>query len=774
MGIGEGAFGPFLAGLERASSATQLMADQVGRVADAWGAATAAVERYGSAAGVAAGAGGRGGPPGGSDGAGGGGGTGGRGRPGGAEREAARQLAEDRRNAEAINRNETQIYSRQEAAARRENAERDRMMNDGPIGPIDRPYWGENDDWANAHAENRNDDAVRNAQRREAEYENNDRRMRDRESSVAAGAMAGHVGGVLHGMAPLVAGVAGFEAEKSAMEEQIALKQALIGINITDDMPEYAAAYERLQNLAYTSTKGTKFSNVEAAKTLREALPVLAMEGNEALNTADQTFPIALRLGELSSHRGKGTIGSEAVAAEEFAHLEQNYEPKHMVQSLDQINAIAMKNDTSVRAQLNIMKYGIPTAMMAGIDPEKAAGEIGAAELRMGATTTAGTGYSQWLLGGMIFKGKAGAGQSREHQQRAHAAEHELENALKLQSPEAARTHVTSMHTDAHDAALVRLGIFSKQGDLLAKTATGGYDEDRVKVLMAEYAASHSREDTIATMAKAFETRGARFGEAFLNPEMIEREKAQIQTFKNAPPVEKELAGLSGTAMQQFEQMLANISNTGNILATQTLPGLNAAFQTMNTALIGFNTFLREHKGISEVAGYGALGAAGAGALGLAGAGVKALWRFSGARAVTSGISSLLGGGGGAAGGAAIGEEALAGLGTGSLLGPMGLLGGGMLAAGAAAGAMNAPMVDDFGRPVGTWGGRPSTTAMPPPSNTQMTVTLGPVTMNGVPDDSVLHALLAKLTSGLRDAMSHMTSDPGGPSMSAFTQPGGF
>ena len=47
----------------------------------------------------------------------------------------------------------------------------------------------------------------------------------------------------------------------------------------------------------------------------------LIFTGQEGLEKFAQIYPFALRLGELSSMRGKGSLEQEAVAGEEFAHL---------------------------------------------------------------------------------------------------------------------------------------------------------------------------------------------------------------------------------------------------------------------------------------------------------------------------------------------------------------------------------------------------------------------------------------------------------------------
>lgn len=781
MGIGEGAFAPMMAGIEKASSATKLMIDQVGLLRDAWGAAADAAVRYGSAAGEGAGAG-RGGA--------GAGGRGG-GRRGGLtdeereEREAQRQLAEDRRNAEAINRNEDQIYSRQEAAARRENIDRTRAENDGPIGPRPRPYWGDDDDWANAHTEDRNFNAVRSSERRadtEADRADNIRR---RDAQRRLSAFGGHAGGVVSGMGPLIAGISGWEAESAAMHEDQNIRQTLTALGITDDMPEYGPAYKRMHTLAYEEVKGTKFSNAEAAKINLASIPVLAKTGEAGLNAAEAVSPLALRLGELSAQRGGFNAANEAVAATEIAHLEQRFEPEQVLKTFDIVNAAARTTHTSILHQQEIDRYGIPTAMMLGIDPDKAIKDIASAQLRLGSTTTAGTGYSQFLLQATHFKGASGAGLSADKAKAMHQEEREFEHNLRLESPKDYADHQrrkTKKGLNAHDQALVDLGIYSKDGKLMAADEHGNLSDEKIKEDILAYADKHhERTGPMGWGTKvddAFGVRGGRYAAAYGERDdkgvaYLDREREQNRAFSGAVPVAKELEGLTHGPLQEFQQFIANIANTGNILATETLPGINRTFTFLNTHLIGFNDWLTQHQGVTTALGYGAATAAATTTLGVLGAGASIMWRYSGAKAIARGVSGLLGAGGEAAG-ALSGGEAVLGA---PLLGPLGLLAGVGLGAGGAAGAMNMPFLDDQGRVLGSWGTKdeshnPAFAGMK--GATTITVSLGPVTMYGVPDDSSLRGIIGKITDGLKTQLAAMGSDAQGTHQSPYVYPGGL
>ena len=163
------------------------------------------------------------------------------------------------------------------------------------------------------------------------------------------------------------------------------------------------------------------------------------------------------------------------------------------------VNAIARRADTSILRQQRIMGYGIPVAIDAGIDPDQAIAEMGAAEQIFGATTRVGTGYSQFLLGALHVGGGINAHLARARKE----GEKHFEEALKLEGGDVAG-HRASMHGSAHDAALRALGITNSRGDLQDVTATGALDEQRIKEQIATYARTHSSEEVVNTLTGAF------------------------------------------------------------------------------------------------------------------------------------------------------------------------------------------------------------------------------------------------------------------------------
>lgn len=805
MGIGEGAFAPMLLGIERASSATKLMIDQIGAVADAWGRAATAAQRYGTAAGS------------GAAGAGSGGGRGGprdeglygppvRDRYEGyneALRDNQRYDREQRMNADALNRNEDQIYSRQEAAARREKAARDLALNDGPIGPVSRPYWGQGEEWANAAEENRrwrqSDDGLSIpppprtgitdfTRAREPLGPREQFDFTDADKGAAVGAAAarrgGHGagmgfrgevgshgfrgGGVIHGLGPFIALGAVYGGGKSAMQEDRALAQALQEMGYDPREPGFQLKMDEMRGKVAEATAGTIYSEAHGAS----VLPGTAGQFSGLFNTPQErrtayqaVLPPALKFAEVAEQYHRGTIGESYKAGIGYLAMTNQTTEKGAETGLSQLLALSLATGDTIAQEQNVLKYSLPVGKAAGADPVETAALTGFMEILGFRGTTAGTGVGQMIMGLTGTGGPLAAQQRREKDMGR-----EFSNILHLNPRE--MHAVKESRGKEHDIALKSLDLLDpKTGKISDQIAPGGHLA--IQPFIEHVSGALQRMTPMQgldSLRNAFTVRGSREAAELKDTETIKRLLDFFGTMKAAPSVDDLQKQLATRPLQQFEQMLANVANIGNTLATATLGPLNTAFMTLNGYLAGFNTFLKTHQGVTEAAGWTGLAMGGAAALGVAGSGVRALWRYSGARAVASGVSSLLGGGAAPV----IGEEALAGIGGGSLLGPMGLLGGGLLAAGGAAGAMNAPMVDDFGRPVGTWGGRPSTTAMAAPSNTQVTVNLGPVTMHGVPDDSSLRGIIDTLTKGLRDTLSHMTSDATGSSMSPYTQPGPF
>ena len=644
-------------------------------------------------------------------------------------------------------------------------------------------------------------------EREEPLPEGRERPVRERKSgahgriSATESGLGGHA--VMDvGLGTLAAGWGLFKSEESAMEEQKNITETLAGINVTPDDPKFKEDYDRLHQMLIDKTRGTKYSNLQASKIMLESLPTLGLSGDASVDAATNTdiFQTALNAGELSAFRGKGEPGAEAKASFQFAHLMGEFEPDKMSKLIDMVNAIAFRTGSSIATQESIMKYAAPIGLLAGLPVQDTVGIVGSAENRLGDTSTAGTGFSQFILGGMAWKGETAHGLKKHQQDAARAAEKDLEAAVRL-DPSLSREHDaarTQAGLNRHDQAIVDLKIRDRAGHLLpgAMDATGDYSERKVEELVKEYAAHHTKEEVTRVMSAGFETRGARFAQPFTTAEGIEREHQQMESYKNAPTVKKELETLQNLPIQQFEQMLSNLANTGNILATETLGPLNTLFKTTNSLLIGFNDFLTHHQGVATAIGDTALGGA---ALGIAALGVgvgRYIWKNTGAPLVRGGKWLMSRGGvptaaESAEGGANLLGESLLGEGGAAAGGGLALplLGAGALLGGAyLAGSVGSPMFDEFGRqisgppafptspPQATLPGpRAGTAATSGPSGSSgpasITITIHNI-MNGVADPATYQGLLDKFTASIKSAIGNATSDSHGTGMSQYVSGG--
>jgi hypothetical protein len=616
-------------------------------------------------------------------------------------------------------------------------------------------------------------------------------------SAIGGGAVAGRAtargrGGLLHGMAPLIEAGGVYEAYKSAMQENYSQRQTVATLGYDPDSEEGSLADQRLRSMLYDQTKGTIFSEAEASAALRRVRPILGLTGQEGMQRAEGIFPSALRLGELSKMRGKGDVSGEAAAGAELAHLMQNFEPTEVEKSLDIVNRAAKATDTSILAQESIFKYGLPVGMAAGVDANKTLAEMAVAEQSLGATSTVGTGYAQFILGALKTKGGTPAHLAGS----ARTVEREFEHALKLEGEDVGKVH-KEIRGSAHDTALHALGITDAGGKLLDVTKDGRLDEDRIKEQIAAYAATHQRQDTLNTLTNAFGVRGMRYAERYAEQGYIERERQQIATITSGQTVRQEQQTLSQAPLQQFEQMLANMNNIGNTLANTTLPGVNTALMTLNSGLIGLNDFLKGHPGVAEGAGYGLLGVAGLGIAGLAGKVLSPAW------GVAKAIGGLFGlGGGAAAGGAtAAGEGGLM-----SALWPVGLIGGigagvnwltGKAADVIEGGIFGKESVEQRHKTEQQWnsnllhwlgsmfatpaaaaenGANTTTPRAQAPDRAQQPAQAGPttvnqtisITVNGVPSEEGYRGIISRITGELRHALETATGPAQGTFVSGY------
>lgn len=504
----------------------------------------------------------------------------------------------------------------------------------------------------------RYDNDRRSAERENREYDERERlRVRDAQPDVnfsdtieagGAGYVGGRagsggrghgrtpVGGILHGMAPLIEGAGVYESEKHAMQEDLAIRNTLIeGLHITPEQgqEQFQKAMQDMRQIALDASRGTIYSESRAA----EAMPVLARElgftGQEGMQKFSQIYRPALQAAEVAQQTGLGGLDSSLSASVEYAHMTGAYDPKELEQHLNVLRSIAQLTNQTMHGEESILKYSVPIGMAGGMNADDAAIQTGFLQQQGFNSSTAGTGLSAVILGALNSGG--GIGAHLEHTRKQ--MEHEFANTLHLDPKAAEEQH--GGKGSAHTAALAALGI-TQGGHLTTVDDKGNFDIQKLQEDIRNYARTHSHQEVLNTLHDAFGTRGERVAAIYAEQDSGVRQGRFQEAVRTSPTANQIQTDLSQAPMQQFEQMLANISNIGNTLATPTLSGLNDALKLVNVSLSAFNDFLKNHGDVATGVGYGALAAGTAGALGLGGR-VMSVVRRAG--------SAMLGGGGAAA-----------------------------------------------------------------------------------------------------------------------------
>ena len=451
-----------------------------------------------------------------------------------------------------------------------------------------------------------------------------------------------HAGGLVAGMLPLAEAFAGYESYKASMEEDLAIRNALIeGLHIRPDSPEFAQAFQRMHQIASDASGGTVFSQAKTAI----AMPVMARElgftGQEGMEKFAQIFRPALQAAEVAQMTGLGSIDHSLSASVEYAHMTGAYDPKELEQHLNVLRSVAQLTNRSMGAEETILKYSVPIGIAAGMDADQTAISTGFLQQQGFNSSTAGTGLSALILGALNTGGGIGA-----HLETVRRTmEHQFANALNLKPEEAREAH--GGRGSEHVAALHALGILNAGGSLTTVDQHGNFDLHKLEQDIYTFSQGHTHQVVLDTLHAAFGTRGERVAGIFTEQGAMQREERFGQAVSTSPTAREIQSDLAQSPMQQFEQMLANLSNIGNTLATATLPLVNTTLQTLNDGLSGLNDLLQQHPVAAEVGGYGLAGAIITGVLGFGGRMARGAGRILGL--------SRLGGVGRAATGAAEG-----------------------------------------------------------------------------------------------------------------------
>lgn len=376
-------------------------------------------------------------------------------------------------------------------------------------------------------------------------------------------------------------------------------------------------------------------------------------------------------------------------------------------------------------------------------------------------SSTAGTGLSAMILGALNTGGGIDA-----HLERARRSMNaEFEHSLHMTHAQSLAREGTSR--SAHVAALRALGITDAHGNLTTVDQHGNFDLAKLEQDIYQFAQTHTHQEALEALHGAFGTRGERIAGIFTEPDAMQREQ-RFRNAVNTSPTASQIQGdLSQASMQQFEQMLANLSNIGNTLATSTLQPLNATLKATNQLLQGFDGWLQQHHTATEATAGGLLGLGGLMLFG----GIRGAARLFGltragsaGRAVAGAAETgLLARAWPILLGSALWNVNPADFGLGVLNETPGQAASGIwhwLAGGpASSGAPRQPP-----------GGAAATAQ--PQAPQQVHVNVGPISMNGIADQSTFESLLSKLTDAIKAALAHTSGAGGGSDLSPFTGAG--
>lgn len=617
------------------------------------------------------------------------------------------------------------------------------------------------------------------------------------------------VGGRGHGhVAALVEGIAVYEAMKAGASEEQSIDIALLrGFNL-DPRTATDAQKNSLRELAARAAEGTSFSQTEVAGGMSVLAAPLGFTGEQGMKDFTGIFEVAAKAAEAAKQLKFGTFEGSLAGGVEFAHQMRAYKPEELAPAMNLLGKITetLPHGDMEREAL-VMGYVVPQARALGADPTEAMTAVGFLQQSGLQNTVAATTLRQMLIGQMKAGGPMGAHLESSKRALQHDMR-ELESSLSLKP--GALGHVGgSAKESEHVKALHDLGLTDSKGNLQDMNKEGGVDINRMMTLLAQSREKMTPVEFGKALYGAFGVRGETGGAIIADA--LPQYQAYQARIGAMPNLDEQLKMIQGNAVQLTGQALARTADLGNEIGTTLLPSL----KKFDEAIIATTGFLKglvtgHPEATAAVVGGGIAASIIGGIMAMRGMAGKLGHFFAEGSSERGGaglraVGAELGGGGigPRAISAAPGLTGLASslvVGTGAELATNWFLGSladkltdSVFGKGTAEKwakeeieakrrfALNPEIV--AGPHVPTWGLGPRLSGTPrsdplssgePRAAANVTVTLGPVTMQGVPDDSSLHALLKKLTDGLRDALSHMTSDAHGPDMSMYTQPGPF
>src|SRR5487761_2625293 len=601
--------------------------------------------------------------------------------------------------------------------------------------------------------------------------------------AAAGGGAASHgSGGLLGGMAEIGEVAAGYESAKQSMEEDLALRNALIeGFHFKDNTPAFHKGMQQLRDTVHTGSEGTIFSESRVA----QALPFMAREsgfvGEKGLAEFQRVFKPALQAAEVAKMSHLGGLEDSLSASMEYAHMTGTYDPAGVEQRLNVLRSIAQLSRHSMRGEESILKYSVPIGMAAGIGADETAMMTGFLQQRGFNSSTAGTGLSAMILGAL----RTGGGINAHLESTRSHVEQQLKSALGLKPEEAMAGRARGTQ---HVSALEQLGIESG-GHLTAVDQHGNFDFGKMVAEINHYAASHTHQQVLQALHDAFGVRGERVASTFIGPDSMQQLARYNRAVQTSPTAREIQTDLARSPLQGFEQMVARLADVGNTLATATLPALNGAFQLVTAGLTGLNDFLRSHQHVAEVGGAGMLAAATTalfvgtravgrrllGGLGGVGRGLTGAAEGSEGGAVAAGGSGLIAATGGLAAAGALSYAGVSGLDRASDWLEDKIFGKGYAEAVHRHLAEGNPFVSHHPPPAAPPGAAhpAATPAGAPPAASHATenhihVQVGPITMSGVADEGTFHKLLDRITDSVKHALSTAAGSAQGTDLSPF------
>lgn len=579
---------------------------------------------------------------------------------------------------------------------------------------------------------------------------------------------------------PLVEAAAVYEAMKAGAEEEQSVDITLLrGFHI-DPRTATAEQKQYLRELARKGAEGTSFSEREVAGGEEVLAAPLGFTGDAGMRKFGTVFEAAAKAAEAAKQLHFGTFEGSLKGSVEFAHQMQLYDAPGLTKGMNLLGAITESlpgGDMEREAQ--VMSYAIPQARALGADPNQAMEAVGFMQRAGLRNTVAATTLRQMLVGQL----KTGGPMNAQHRHIDHERR-ELEDSLGLKPGHLERPAAGSKG-NAHEKALEDLGLVGKGGKLLDLNERGGVDIQKMFEIIATQQAKMTPIEFGKSMFNAFGIRGQTGGE--LIGEALPQYKAYQEGIHGTAPLDEQLKMISGSSVQLTGQAVARVADLGNEIGTTLLPYL----KQFDEAIIMATGYLRALAGANPEATAAVVGG---GVAATVVGGVMAM------RAMPHWIAKLF-----SEGSAEKAGEGLRGIGPRV----SGWLGGGLGYLGEAIAPMmlgwdvqqhlrdpkyNDPKTGEFDirrlafpqtqqpttgadrlpgpRADNLSDGTPR--ASSPAAAPNVTVHLGPVTMQGVPDDSSLHVLLKKMTDGVRDALSHMTSDAAGTAQSPYSYPGPF